>query len=274
MAEHHPVFSNFEPWSGEVDPIFQVDFLGVKTRLTYCRFPGTPPLPTDSTPVRREAGFPDFHNEYFEWIDVLESVKNASGQFVMIELGAGWGRWLSIAYGALRRLCPDMPYRLVGVEAEPTHFKWLSEHLQDNGIDLSRCDLIEAAVTDRDGMVGFAAGNPDTSYGQRVGGQTPVKSVSLRTIMKAYDRIDLIDMDIQGEEYLVLSRAVQDVHKKVKRIHIGTHNRKVEEGLRAGFTRLGWKKIWDFPCHAESETPYGKIEFQDGVQAWLNPTLA
>ena len=38
--------------------------------------------------------YPDFCEEYFEWIDVLESVLAADQQFVMIELGAGYGRWL------------------------------------------------------------------------------------------------------------------------------------------------------------------------------------
>lgn len=35
---------------------------------------------------------PAFDEEYFEWIDLLEAVTEATGEFTMIELGAGWGR--------------------------------------------------------------------------------------------------------------------------------------------------------------------------------------
>ena len=29
----------------------------------------------------------------------------------------------------------------------------------------------------------------------------------------------------------------------------------------------------DYPAGAESETPWGPVSFQDGVQSWRNPAL-
>lgn len=100
----------------------------------------------------------------------------------------------------------------------------MREHFEINGVDLNRCKLLEAAVTDRDGTVGFHTGRPDEWYGQALGGATPVRAVSLKTILAPYDSVDLIDMDVQGAEYMVLAAASRDLHDKVKRVHIGTHN--------------------------------------------------
>ena len=52
----------------------------------------------------------------------------------MIELGAGYGRWLVRAATALQQV-KDLPFQLIGVEAEPQHFKWLLQHFKDNGLN-------------------------------------------------------------------------------------------------------------------------------------------
>ena len=36
---------------------------------------------------------PPIDEEYFEWVDLLESVRDARGAYTMMELGAGYGRW-------------------------------------------------------------------------------------------------------------------------------------------------------------------------------------
>jgi hypothetical protein len=89
--------------------------------------------------------------------------------------------------------------------------------------------------------------------------------------------VDLIDLDVQGAEYDVLKMAADVLHKKVKRVHIETHNRSVELGLRELFTRMSWINIYDYPCAMsfpetwESETDFGVIKFQGGLQTWINP---
>ena len=46
----------------------------------------------------------------------------------VIELGAGYGRWLVAAHHAARSLSVD-PVRLIGVEMVGRHFDWMHEHL-------------------------------------------------------------------------------------------------------------------------------------------------
>src|SRR4051812_15360018 len=109
--EHHPVFAEFRPYEGPRDEDVHVDFIGAQCRLGwYCKehWPATvmsriPPPPLDE--------------EYFEWVDLLESVNASSGSFTMMELGAGWGRWG--IRGGLAAKQRGLQPRLIFVEAEP-----------------------------------------------------------------------------------------------------------------------------------------------------------
>jgi len=284
MAEpaHHPIFDRFGVADVEMDEDWFCDFLGVRTRSGFVDWAG----------VGRKPVLPPFDEEYFEWIDVMEAVTRAEGEFTMIELGAGYGRWLVRAVAALRIANP-MPYRLAGVEAEPTHFQWLGEHLTDNEVDLERSWLIMAAISGDAGRVPFHVGNPREWYGQamaqgikRIGwlwnvwnvmmGRKDrtlrwVKSVTLTEILDRFEKVDLIDLDVQGAEADVLESAPAELDHKVARLHIGTHSHEIEDRLRRLFGRLGWRRLNDYACLAKSETPYGTIEFGDGVQTWLNP---
>ncbi len=312
MIAHHPVFRNFSCWQGTVKTGYANDFLGVLTKTDYY------PLPIPSM-----TSYPPFNEEYFEWIDLLEAVITAKSSFTMVELGAGWGRWLCRGVTALRQYDKALPYHLIGIEAEPTHFQWMGEHLVENGIDLTKCTLVQSAITKRDGMCNFLVGDPSECYGQHIliqgsrdGGQTnrlrfysnyaissvkagcsyllhfnfmPIirfflpflkkmqgdgqqaKAISLRTLLRDVDSVDLIDSDIQGSEFDVFSALPKKDFAKIKRIHIGTHSPIVEAQLRRLFTKLGWRNIYDFPMRQTITTEYGEIYFQDGVQSWTNP---
>ncbi|MDD2752682.1 MAG: hypothetical protein PHN59_06080, partial [Candidatus Omnitrophica bacterium] len=100
-----------------------------------------------------------------------------------------------------------------------------------------------------------------------------VKTISLKTLLAPYDCVDLIHADIQGAEGKVFSPAGNDIHRKVKRVHIGTHGPSLEKNLRDLFNSLRWKCLYDYPAKQQSLTPYGSIYFNDGVQVWLNQEL-
>jgi len=147
---HHELFKKFEPWQGLADAGVQVDFLGIKTRTEFFSMMASP----EYNDVRFvQTTYPSFDEEYFEWIDLLEALEGAKDSFTMIELGAGFGRWLCRAGVALRKVNPKLPYRLIGVEAEPTHFSWMIEHLRDNEIDLTRCQLLNCAISGKNNEV-------------------------------------------------------------------------------------------------------------------------
>ena len=294
--EHHPVFADVPRWRGTVAPGWTIDFLGVKTDQRFER--GMPYHVDRTEPCYEEPALPGFDEEYFEWIDVLESVKAAADQFTMIELGAGYGRWVARAAAALRQITP-LPFKLVAVEPEPTHFRWLREHLRSNGVNPAAHELIEAAVTAEGRRVPFYVGNPSGWYGQAVaeapsrgffrrmgrfvrslGSRTSaevsiawVPSVALREILERHPRVDLIDLDLQGAEAEVLASAIDAIDRQVRRVHVGTHSKQIEKSLRDLFSVRGWILLNDYACLSLNQTPFGEIRFEDGVQTWLNPRL-
>ncbi len=279
-----------------------VDFLGSKTRLSYeAGFPGQ----NDRARIAEVVtpSYPLFDEEYFEWVDILESAAAAKDSYVMIELGAGYGRWsVRAALAAARR--SSCTFQCVAVEAEPVHFRWMLDHFRDNGINPDDHDVIWAAVGAQPGFVPFWIGDPDGWYGQAIAskGREPLPSARKRRRLKArsvlgrppitpptdksvlwvpcvtlaellapYPKVDLIDLDVQGSEFDVLAPAIESLNERVRRIHIGTHAAEIEESLRELFRAAGWTKLNDYPCQSRVATPYGDITFGDGVQTWLNP---
>lgn len=322
--EHHPVFHKFTTFFGTPDAGFQIDsFLGARNR---CEF-----LAGAVASVRpRQTDYPTIDEEYFEWIDLLESVDNAVGRYTMMELGAGYGRWSVRAAMAARRLREAMPVFLTAVEAEPRHFRWLLQHLRDNGIDPAAHRVMHGVVGDVGGETLFLVARPEAGaneaaewYGQAIteprfanlsanpGGSWParlletlglrrqpvgsaaeryeglevvtlengyksvrVPSYRLRDILPDTPKVDLIDMDVQGAELKIVSSSIDDLDRKVARLHIGTHDHALERGLRKVLLEHGWRCTADYPCTGASETPWGPVSFQDGVQSWINPRFA
>jgi FkbM family methyltransferase len=305
--DHHPVISHFRPFNGLVRPFTHVDFLGSVARheflAGFCN--------GCSEPALVENRYPEFDDEYFEWIDLLKAVASAKGSFTMIEVGAGFGRWSVCAALAIRQFDKNLPYRLIAVEAEPLTFQWMRSHFRDNDVDPDQHHLINAAVSDRPGSVQFYVGGPPngpveykpgTWYGQALtkdyDASAKSKSdgtyhgfqalrhasgwrsiwaptVDLRSVVhqSKSQHVDLIDIDIEGEELAAVSGAIRELDGKVKRLHIGTHTSEVEAGLRRLLSEHGWICEADYPLLTTSETPWGPIRFQDGVQSWVNPRL-
>jgi FkbM family methyltransferase len=263
---HHEVFEGFRRWAGQVPSGFDADFLGSRYQTAYFK------LFTPQPNARYVAlPYPPVDEEYFEWIDLLETVTSARGRFTMLELGAGFGRWT--ARGAAAAEQRNLPYSLIAVEAEPTHFEWLKQNLEDNGVRLADCRLIHAAVTGKDGKIGFCVGDPAGNYGQAIGGTTEVEAVSLGTLLHPLDRVDLIDMDVQGAELEILSVATEPLSQKVKRVHVETHSEELHTSILSLFRALGWKPHFLYMFNTADKTPWGRINFQGGIQSWLNPRL-
>lgn len=296
------VFERFEPVVVDVPPGWTMNWLGVKTRAEIQSNSGAA-----SGPIRIAFDRPSLSEDFFEWLDVLESVVESSGTYTIVELGAGWGRWLVNAAAAVRRYDPQRRFLLVGVEGEPTHFEWLRRHLADNGIDPGEHVLVRAAVAARDGRVRFEQGDAAAWYGQAIPPDDPqaklagpvsrllrwgrntaanravrgpaarkvrrVRAVSLATVLRTLDRVDLMDVDIQGAEAAVFATAAEELTAKVARVHVGTHGAENEARVRSLFGALGWECRFDYPGGREVETPWGPVTFEDGAQSWLNPAL-
>jgi FkbM family methyltransferase len=261
-AEQPEVFSRFVAGCRTLP-----NWIGVTTRREFfvedLRFVTVVPPPPDA--------------ELFEWIDVLEAVTRAAGAFTMFELGAGYGRWIVNAAAALRAYS-GLPHSLTAVEAEPTHFRWLEDHCRDNDVDAK---LVQAAVAPGRGSVQFGVGQPASWYGQAIADGTwspervvTVDAITLSDLLEPLERVDLIHCDIQGAEAAVFEEAASFVDAKVQRVHVGTHGQEVELRLRQLFSSLGWENVNDYAGGTSVETPWGTMDFQDGVQTWLNPPFA
>jgi len=290
--QHHKIFDALSVYTGKAEPGFDIDFLGIRTRCEFSAGGIITAMPVHTL---------EPHEDYFEWIDLLESIMAAKDRYTMMELGAGYGRWSVRAAAALRQL-RGLPFHLVAVEGEPRHYRWLEQHMSDNCIPSDARTLIRGVVSDhRDDLLFYvgtasASDEPASWYGQAIiqgyeavdgapsgqyegqdvfqlkSGWKAVKTHSylLTDILPETDRIDLIDLDVQGEELKVISSAIDTLDRKVARLHIGTHSHEIEAGLRELLSRHGWECKTDYPCAQTNQTPWGPVQFVDGVQSWVN----
>jgi len=281
----HGVFDRFSPYDGWAEPGFERGFYGVSIRdwLLTGQSKGF----HDRRAVYVE--HPPVNEEYFEWIALLAAIVAARGRFCMAELGAGWGRWIVTAAVLCGRR--RLPFRLIGVEAEPSHFEWMQMVLRDNDVDPAQHDLWYGAVTDhdRDSVMLTGPDPPETVWGHRTirPEELPaweslpgykirlVPGYSLKTLFAKHEYVDLVDMDVQGTEFDIMSSSFDTLNAKVGVVHIGTHPpSSVEKSLTKAFRAHGWVNAYSFPCHKDADTPFGRVTFVDGVQTWVNPARA
>ena len=231
------VFVPYEPWVGTTPAGYFTDFLGVRTRADVWAF--SDELSAIYNTERREAlGYSLDSEQELDLFPLLEAVNAAGRTFVMISLGAGWGRWLSV--GALASEQTGREYRLVGVEAEPQHFEWMERHFRDNKLRPDWSRLHYAAASDRSGTLWFRVGDSAAWYGQSIvsedevaeGGRDGaedtsgtdylgiplrrVQAVDMEEVIGDLETVDYLHMDVQGAELDVLSARPDLLQARVK----------------------------------------------------------
>jgi FkbM family methyltransferase len=290
----------FTPWSGVTPAGYWTDFLGVQTRVDVWAF--TPEYLEIYNHDRFESpGLPTDGEHVLDWIPLIDAVAGSGHTFVMVALGAGWGRWLSAGAFAARQLAREC--KLVGVEAEPTHFNWMLRHLAQNGIDPARHRIIRAAASNTAGPCWFHIGGnaagwygqsivPDSDVPPEITAQAPlwsevsigdtrlqrVCSVDLRDVVSGLPTIDYMHMDIQGAEAAFLEAYPELLQQHVRAVNVGTHSSQIEDRLQALFRTLKWRCAYDVPLKSAVMVRVGssdaqRVAFGDGVQVWTNPTL-
>lgn len=284
------VLKHFRSWTGMVPAGFFAYFLGNRTRISYWDCPEDIRHRFDLERLEAFSG-PGIDDNIFDWLILLEAVVEAHDEFTMVALGAGWGRWLVSAAFAVKQFS-QIPCRLIGVEAEPTHFQWMLQHFRDNDLDPAGHDLIEAAASGRSGRAWFYCGKPASWYGQsiirdpaldEIADKTEieynsesarlVRTVDLAEVTERYRKIDYLHMDVQGAELDILAAASQDLNSKVKRVLVGTHSIEIEAGLRDLFGSLNWNCQYDVPINGSAVVDGVSVSLGDGVQVWINPGL-
>ena len=245
-------FEGFTPVESVPLDGYFIDFLGVKTRVSYfdektCWLSG------------KVFGLPEpdalIFFEYEEWEGVMAALREAENRFTCMELGCGWGPWLAICEAAAKMRGIDS-VDLIGVEADHTQLGYLRTHFRDNGIDPERHTIIQAAIDDHD-----APSSP-----QHPGG-APL--LALGTLLSNHGLIDLIHCDIQFAESRAFRKGIDAVTKHVKRVVVGTHSRKIEDELIETFVDAGWRMEFETPCKYVIGGGRPNL-LADGAQVWKN----
>jgi len=242
-------------------------------------------IPSEKKDGFIETSYPEISEEYFEWTDILQSAIHANQTYLMFEIGAGYGRWGLRAWKAAKA-CGIKNPQVVCVEAEPQHAKWINLHFQNNHVPVENYKIIEAAISDEDGQADFFVQWPGWSreksskewYGQALakapwdGAATiPVKKMSVNKLLEPYKNqiIDLIDMDIQGEEQTIIPYLVPFLDN-IKMIHIGTHGREIEENIKKTLANENFWLDTDYACGKKYKISGLDVKFIDGIQTWKN----
>ncbi len=288
-----PVFGRFQPWRGFVAAGFHPNFLGQMTDVSFVAGWADEERMKDR---QATLGYPGISEETFEWQLLLSAVLEARGQFVMVEVGAGFGRWLVSSVCALRCARPEIPFRLVAIEAEPQHFAWIGKHFRDNGIDPAAHRLIQAAVSGHDGHELFMIGHSEQWYGQNIvagsaerrsgfpdARATRVDCLSVPTVLADLGRVDLMDFDIQGAERTAIPVGIEAMTRQVKRVFVETHGSDIHQIVELCFRSHGWQCAAKFGfsgrCISEAEmiweeaTEFGTLRLSGGGQCWINPMI-
>lgn len=275
------IFSDFANPDATPEPGFVVDFLGCRIRTTSL---WTAARGLDG----QRLGFPipaDFHAEAIEWIGLLKAVGSAAGQYVALELGAGFGPWsVAGASAARRRGIQDI--RLCAVEADPQHFRFLRQHFADNGFDPDGHALFEGAVGVSAGIAWWPiAENSAEAWGSRPIVADPnegapsaertmaVTVLSMVDLLRREPAWDLVHIDVQGDETALCQCSIEELNARVRWLIIGTHSRKIDGDLLDLLYRAGWLLEHEKPAKFVF-TPQRSLEEMttvDGTQVWRNP---
>jgi hypothetical protein len=98
-------------------------------------------------------------------------------------------------------------------------------------------------------------------------------AVTLNDLLAPFDRVDYIESDLQHSEVLVFPSAVEQLRRKVRRVHIGTHSEKGHRQLHRLFQQMGWEITFSFEPLKNHQTSLGEFWINDGVLSVVNPDL-
>ena len=233
------------------------------------------------------------HAEAIEYCALLQAVENAGkSSFVMLELGAGWGPWMIYAAKACKKRGIEN-VTVIGVEGEQSKIPLIKEALTINNLrndhdaliqkyDNIETRIIHGVVAEHDGFADFEI-VPEDHYGasllnaksDKTKDFTKVPSFTLDVLLRDFDSVDFIHIDIQGYEQRVIESSISTLNKKLRYICVGTHSRKIEGDLIALLSSNNWKLLRETPClfnkhiQPNSDMLVSNTTL-DGVQFWVN----
>jgi hypothetical protein len=257
-----------------------VNFLGVAIPTKVFSFLEDKGGQLDHVPIPA-----NFHADMAEFAAVLRAVSLAKKRFAMLELGCGWGCWMSnTAVAAKSR---GLSREVIGIEGDEKHLGFARETMAANGISSSEYRLLRGIAASRSGDALFPTDKAE-NWGKEPKFNLPeaeakllissgdyerVTMIALEDAIGDRDRLDLVHMDIQGGEATLVSECIDLLTKRVHYLVIGTHSRVIEGRLFDVLHNAGWELEVERPAILRLE--HGKAPFTsiDGVQGWRNPQL-
>jgi FkbM family methyltransferase len=100
-----------------------------------------------------------------------------------------------------------------------------------------------------------------------------VSAVTLADILGPFERVDLLESDIQQSESVVFPPAMDLVKAKVKRVHLATHGAEVHAQLLPLFIERGFEIETNYEPNTHHDTPWGSFDINDGIIIARNPNL-
>jgi hypothetical protein len=200
-------------------------------------------------------------SEYAAIILALEMRANKFS-FSVVELGAGWGPWIS-AGGVLAKREGVEEITLVGVEADEGRCEAMESHLRRNKLwsdDGIHSSVKHGAAWDEDKTVYFGVSDPmadhgsaasaqmsDSDYRGRTITRVAVPAMTIETICAGMESIDCMHWDIQGSEYDVAVSSLEFLNQHARVIFVGTHSLKIHGSVVELFAENGWEIVYQNP---------------------------
>ena len=297
--EDFQIIRKFATHAASTDAGHYTDGFGVKTLYECVPFvvPGTLNLERLKFPVPDDG----FHAEGIEYVALADALNrsNLENSFCAVEIGAGWGPWMTAAgVIARQRGCKDI--KLVGVEASLRRFPLLCRHLETNelrpyassGEDMQNgtvfTRLFNGAVWTHDGVIWFpesdvtdmgaaaSASNEATDYRGAKFENRSVPCRRLDTLLQDLGGVDFMHIDIQGAEFDLLQDQIDWLSNHVKTLMLATHSRSIEGKLIELLFDHGWQLHREKPCRVDWQNKCSLVgrTVVDGSQYWLNERLA
>jgi len=261
---------------------------------------------SDDDPTMLHHGCEDF----FEWMDLLTALDQSGDNFTMIEVGAGYGRWVVNAFAAANRMLDRNPpsLNLHAVEVNPFRVQLFHDHLKFNSIPQD--------------SIHFHLGIIDSSHGQNIFYMWPVNNLYIpiddeaNTFGKGIRRdeslanlfrspsdslsmiregenlflvnrvktfsldeivpdgiVDFMNVDIQGDEINFVQQEREFLSKRVRRLHISTHSPEIENKIPEILLGSNFELSYRYNCMSQNITAFGQSFFLDGIQSYKNTSL-
>lgn len=260
-------------------PGHRVNYLGVAVNVD--RFFPTLKLENVVEPPPIPA---NWHTDVAELAAALRAVEQAGDEFVMVELGCGWGCWMNIT-AAAARLSGKKPF-VTGVEGDEGHVVFAHEAMTINSLTPSNYRILRGIAAGQSGRAFFprqkqsgvgwglepvfnATAREADSFRQS-GIYDELQMITLSEIIEDRPRLDLLHIDIQGGEVGLIRESLDLLNKKVAYIVVGTHSRVIDGQIIDMLVRDGgWELEIERPCVFTIDG--GELTTHiDGVQGWRN----